>query len=59
MMNILEEAVIYATILHQGKVRKFKGVPYILHPLEVAHADPVYHDGRLGGHHGRDTARHH
>ena len=36
MMNILEEAIIYATILHQGKVRKFKGVPYILHPLEVA-----------------------
>ena len=35
-MNILEEAIIYATILHQGKVRKFKGVPYILHPLEVA-----------------------
>lgn len=36
MMNILEEAIIYATIMHQGKVRKFKGVPYILHPLEVA-----------------------
>ena len=36
MMNILEEAIIYATVMHQGKVRKFKGIPYILHPLEVA-----------------------
>lgn len=36
MMNKIEEAIIYATILHQGKVRKFGGRPYILHPLEVA-----------------------
>ena len=36
MMNILEEAIIYATIMHQGRVRKFKGIPFILHPLEVA-----------------------
>ena len=36
MMNILEEAIIYATIMHQGKVRKFKATPFILHPLEVA-----------------------
>ena len=36
MMNMLEEAIIYATIMYQGKVRKFKGVPYILHPMEVA-----------------------
>ncbi len=36
MMNILEEAIIYATIMHQGKVRKFGNTPYILHPLEVA-----------------------
>ncbi len=36
MMNILEEAIIYATVLHQGKVRKFRNRPYILHPLEVA-----------------------
>ena len=35
-MNILEEAIIYATVMHQGKVRKFKSIPYILHPLEVA-----------------------
>ena len=36
MMNKLEEAIIYATVLYQGKVRKFKGVPFILHPMEVA-----------------------
>ena len=36
MMNMLEEAIIYATIMYQGKVRKFKSVPYILHPMEVA-----------------------
>ena len=35
-MNILEEAILYATVMHQGKVRKFKGIPFILHPLEVA-----------------------
>ena len=36
MMNRLEEAIIYATIMHQGKVRKFGNMPYILHPMEVA-----------------------
>lgn len=36
MMNMLEEAIIYSTVLYQGKVRKFKGIPYILHPMEVA-----------------------
>lgn len=36
MMKISEEAIIYATIMHQGKVRKFGDTPYIYHPLEVA-----------------------
>ena len=36
MMNIIEEAIIYATVMHQGKTRKFGGIPYILHPMEVA-----------------------
>ncbi len=36
MMNILEEAIIYATIMHQGKTRKHSSAPFILHPLEVA-----------------------
>ena len=35
-MNLLEEAIIYATVMHQGIVRKFNGIPYILHPMEVA-----------------------
>lgn len=35
-MKLLEEAIIYATIMHQGIVRKFNNIPYILHPLEVA-----------------------
>jgi uncharacterized protein (TIGR02172 family) len=36
MMNLLEEAIIYATVQHQGKVRKFENCPFILHSLEVA-----------------------
>ncbi|MBP5292266.1 MAG: HD domain-containing protein [Lachnospiraceae bacterium] len=36
MMNKLEEAIIYATVMHQGKVHKFGHVPYILHTMEVA-----------------------
>ena len=35
-MNKLEEAIIYATVMHQGKVRKLVNTPFILHPLEVA-----------------------
>ena len=36
MMNMLEEAIIYATVMHQGKIRKLRGVPVILHSMEVA-----------------------
>ena len=36
MMNKIEEAIIYATVMHQGKIRKLGSIPYILHPLEVA-----------------------
>ena len=36
MMDLVEEAILYATIMHQGKVRKRKNIPFILHPLEVA-----------------------
>ncbi len=35
-MRIMEEAIKYATDMHQGKNRKFSNIPYILHPLEVA-----------------------
>lgn len=36
MMNLLEEAIIYSTIMYQGKTRKISSTPFILHPLEVA-----------------------
>ena len=36
-MNLLEEAIIYSTVMYQGKVRRINNTPYILHPLEVAH----------------------
>ena len=36
MMNKIEETIIYATVMHQGKARKLGNIPYILHPLEVA-----------------------
>lgn len=35
-MNVLEEAIIFATKAHEGQMRKLAGTPYILHPLEVA-----------------------
>lgn len=36
MMNMVEEAILYATVMHQGSVRKRKNIPSILHSLEVA-----------------------
>ena len=36
MMDLVEEAILYATVMHQGKVRKRKNIPVILHSLEVA-----------------------
>ena len=36
MINMLERAILKATILYQGKKRAFQGVPFILHPIEVA-----------------------
>ena len=35
-MNVLEEAILFATKEHEGQMRKLAGTPYILHPLEVA-----------------------
>lgn len=35
-MNVLEEAVIFATEAHKGQVRKMSNTPYILHPMEVS-----------------------
>ncbi len=36
MTNIIEEAVLYATVMHQGMLRKLDNTPFIMHPLEVA-----------------------
>lgn len=35
-MNVLEEAIAFATKAHEGQTRKMSNTPYILHPLEVA-----------------------
>ena len=35
-MNVLEEAILFATTAHKGQIRKLSGSPFILHPLEVA-----------------------
>lgn len=35
-MTILDKAIIFATHAHEGQTRKMSGIPYILHPLEVA-----------------------
>ena len=45
MMNILEEAIIYATVMHQGKIRKFYG--HTLYPPPYGgSADTLHHDKR-------------
>ena len=35
-MNVLEEAIIFATEAHCGQRRKLSAIPYILHPVEVS-----------------------
>ena len=35
-MNIVEEAIVFATHAHEGQTRKMTHTPYILHPMEVA-----------------------
>ena len=35
-MNVLDEAIFFATKAHSGQLRKMAQTPYILHPLEVA-----------------------
>lgn len=36
-MNNIQKAIFYANIKHEGQVRKYYGLPYISHPLTVAH----------------------
>lgn len=35
-MDVLDEAIVFATKAHSGQTRKLADTPYILHPLEVA-----------------------
>jgi len=35
-MTVLDKAIQFATRAHEGQTRKMSGIPYILHPLEVA-----------------------
>jgi len=35
-MNLVEEAIVFATKAHEGQKRKMGNIPYILHPMEVA-----------------------
>lgn len=35
-MDILDQAIAYATKMHSGQIRKMANTPYILHPMEVA-----------------------
>ena len=35
MKDIVKKALEFATIAHDGQVRKYTGEPYIVHPIEV------------------------
>lgn len=35
MSRLVEKALQFATAAHEGQVRKYTGVPYIVHPVEV------------------------
>lgn len=34
-MNVIQEAIIFATLKHEGQKRKGTDIPYIVHPMEV------------------------
>jgi (p)ppGpp synthase/HD superfamily hydrolase len=48
MSNLVQKAKEFATCAHEGQVRKYTGVPYILHPVEVMEiVQTVKHDDTM------------
>lgn len=35
MQSLLHSAIIFAKIAHEGQVRKYSGIPYVSHPIQV------------------------
>jgi (p)ppGpp synthase/HD superfamily hydrolase len=48
MSNLVQKAKDFATLAHEGQVRKYTGVPYIVHPVEVMEiVRTVKHDNTM------------
>ncbi len=45
-MDVVEKAIVFAVRAHEGQTRKLTGIPYILHPLEVANIIATMTDDR-------------
>lgn len=41
-MDIIQQALEFATAAHEGQVRKYTNTPYIIHPINVAHTVIAY-----------------
>ncbi len=48
MSDLVTHALAFATVAHQGQVRKYTGSPYIIHPIEVMEiVKSVPHDDEM------------
>ena len=48
MSNLVQKAKAFATLAHEGQVRKYTGAPYIIHPIEVMEiVQTVKHDDTM------------
>jgi (p)ppGpp synthase/HD superfamily hydrolase len=48
MSDLVQKAKAFATSAHEGQVRKYTGVPYIVHPIEVMEiVQTVKHDDTM------------
>ena len=48
MKDLVKRAAEFATSAHEGQVRKYTGVPYIVHPIEVMEiVKTVDHDDEM------------